>query len=247
VTHERTAASCQPERCASSPRTLRLTKPSTLPSATSAGLFSRRPAWNSPEADDGTRTHDLLHGKRVVGLGSFGPRTRTVETKPPPRRLSELGVGFPRFAVDSAGFGHKNGDCAHSAPGPRSFGSAGERSLVVRTVLHAGRVASFDRARRLGCRPTGGRMSAKTRGGMWCDYCQRPVAGQREGHAVRNTASWLTSGLTGGLSLAGVKTEEWQCPFCGQLVHQSNPPLVLHRRPDQRSRRQSRRTNVGLC
>ena len=36
----------------------------------------------SDEADDGIRTHDLLHGKRVVGSGPSARESRTVEAEP---------------------------------------------------------------------------------------------------------------------------------------------------------------------
>lgn len=53
---------------------------------------------------------------------------------------------------------------------------------------------------------------------MWCDYCQRPVAGEKTTHRTRNTAAGLSVLATGGLSLLGAKSEGYHCPVCGQPV-----------------------------
>jgi ribosomal protein L7/L12 len=55
-------------------------------------------------------------------------------------------------------------------------------------------------------------MSTRTKGGMYCPRCKRPVAAERTGHAVRNS---LGAALTAGLS---VKTERWHCSACGGPV-----------------------------
>ncbi len=52
----------------------------------------------------------------------------------------------------------------------------------------------------------------RTKGGMYCPRCKRPVAAERTGHAVRNS---LGAAITAGLSL---KTERWHCPVCGGPV-----------------------------
>ena len=61
-------------------------------------------------------------------------------------------------------------------------------------------------------------MGMKSQGGMWCDYCQRPVAGQKATSRARNTVATVTAPLTSGLSLFGVKVNRWHCPNCGQPV-----------------------------
>jgi hypothetical protein len=48
-------------------------------------------------------------------------------------------------------------------------------------------------------------MGVKTQGGMWCNNCQQPVAGQKTTHRFRNLASFATLGATGGLSMLGFK------------------------------------------
>jgi ribosomal protein L7/L12 len=55
-------------------------------------------------------------------------------------------------------------------------------------------------------------VAIREKGGMWCPSCQRPVAGRKTGHAVRNT---LGAAATLGLSL---KSERWHCPVCGGPV-----------------------------
>ena len=44
-------------------------------------------------------------------------------------------------------------------------------------------------------------MGQKTKGGRWCDTCQRPVMGVKNTHRVRNTLSVGGSLATGGVSL----------------------------------------------
>jgi hypothetical protein len=59
-------------------------------------------------------------------------------------------------------------------------------------------------------------MGVKTKGGMWCDYCARPVAGQKSTHRTRNTAAGITALGTGGVSLLFAKNDAYHCPNCGQ-------------------------------
>ncbi len=50
---------------------------------------------------------------------------------------------------------------------------------------------------------------------MYCDYCQRPVAGQKNTHKVRNTLIGVPfMGL-------GAKVEPYHCPMCGQPVRRA--------------------------
>jgi len=58
---------------------------------------------------------------------------------------------------------------------------------------------------------------------MWCDYCQRPVAGQKPTSRARNTVVGLTVPLTSGLSLLGAKINKPVCPICGQPVRPATP------------------------
>ena len=57
-------------------------------------------------------------------------------------------------------------------------------------------------------------MGQKTRGGMWCTYCQRPVMGIAETHRATGAATFLAipalTGLGGGSNFA--------CPTCGGKV-----------------------------
>lgn len=62
-------------------------------------------------------------------------------------------------------------------------------------------------------------MGQRTKGGMYCDYCQRPVMGVKTTHRLRNAASVGGVVATGGLSLAGSKVEGYVCPTCGNRVH----------------------------
>jgi endogenous inhibitor of DNA gyrase (YacG/DUF329 family) len=61
-------------------------------------------------------------------------------------------------------------------------------------------------------------MGVKVKGGMYCPRCDRPVLGQKSGHAVRNTLAIGGAVATAGLSLWGSKTEKWSCPICGGPV-----------------------------
>lgn len=58
-------------------------------------------------------------------------------------------------------------------------------------------------------------MSQKTKGGMWCDTCQRPIMAVKNTHRIRNTMSVGGSLATGGASLLGSKVEGYVCPMCG--------------------------------
>ena len=58
----------------------------------------------------------------------------------------------------------------------------------------------------------------KSKGGMYCDYCQRPVAGQKATHRMRNTASGVFALGTAGASLLGANVDGYHCPNCGQAV-----------------------------
>jgi hypothetical protein len=62
-------------------------------------------------------------------------------------------------------------------------------------------------------------MGQKTKGGMWCPECDRPVMGVKNTHRIRNAAGLLAAPATGALSLNGLKTEGYICPTCGGPVH----------------------------
>jgi hypothetical protein len=61
-------------------------------------------------------------------------------------------------------------------------------------------------------------MGAKPRGGMWCDYCDQPVVGQKGTHRARNTIAGLLALPTTGVSLLGARVEGFHCPTCGSPV-----------------------------
>src|SRR5688500_7035503 len=61
-------------------------------------------------------------------------------------------------------------------------------------------------------------MGTKAKAGMWCDYCQEPVAGQKGTHRARGVAVAVTALPTAGLSLLGAKPEGYHCANCGQPV-----------------------------
>jgi predicted RNA-binding Zn-ribbon protein involved in translation (DUF1610 family) len=61
-------------------------------------------------------------------------------------------------------------------------------------------------------------MGVKVKGNMYCDACQRPVAGQKSTHRLRNTAAVITAPVTGGASMAGAASGKWHCPNCGGPV-----------------------------
>ena len=71
----------------------------------------------SLEADDGTRTHDLLHGKRVHKRSLDSAENRMVERQLALFPVRSAALGSPPFAGDSARFGHKNVACAQSVCG----------------------------------------------------------------------------------------------------------------------------------
>jgi hypothetical protein len=103
---------------------------STLPSI--ACSAKEEPAVSSGflQADDGTRTHDLLHGKRVV-------ENRVAERKTAlsPARWGAL--GSPTSPGASGRFGHKNLTCAQRCgvqrPVSRDPRVAGSLSRMIRT------------------------------------------------------------------------------------------------------------------
>jgi hypothetical protein len=61
-------------------------------------------------------------------------------------------------------------------------------------------------------------MGAKPRGGMWCDYCDQPIVGQKATHRARNTIAGLLALPTTGVSLLGARVEGFHCPTCGSPV-----------------------------
>jgi hypothetical protein len=64
-------------------------------------------------------------------------------------------------------------------------------------------------------------MGQVNNGGMWCDYCNRPVMGVKNTHHVRNTLGVAGIAATGGLSLLLAKTERFVCPNCGNTVRRA--------------------------
>ncbi len=65
-------------------------------------------------------------------------------------------------------------------------------------------------------------MGMKVKGGMWCDYCGRPVAAQKSTHRFRNVSAGVLALPTAGLSLGGFAAGEWHCPFCGGPVRRAS-------------------------
>jgi hypothetical protein len=61
-------------------------------------------------------------------------------------------------------------------------------------------------------------MGAKTKGGMWCDYCRRPTLGVKGTHRVRNAGAVGGTVMTGGLSLLFATNEKYVCQGCGSQV-----------------------------
>jgi len=73
-------------------------------------------------------------------------------------------------------------------------------------------------------------MPIEERGGMWCDYCRRPVLGRREAvpHLLYAVLTLFSCGLIGIVwaihSMIG--TGEFACPTCGGAVHESQGRLT---------------------
>ena len=61
-------------------------------------------------------------------------------------------------------------------------------------------------------------MGQKTKGGMFCPTCNKPVMGVKNTHRIRNAVSVGGVIATSGLSLAGSKVEGYICPNCGSKV-----------------------------
>lgn len=61
-------------------------------------------------------------------------------------------------------------------------------------------------------------MGLRTKGGMWCPRCQRPVVGVKATHAFRNILSVLLLPLTAALSIFGLRVSPYVCPRCGSRV-----------------------------
>jgi hypothetical protein len=72
-------------------------------------------------------------------------------------------------------------------------------------------------------------MGVKTRGGMWCDHCQRPVAGQRSTHPLRTIAFATALGIVGGAQ--PMYGEKWSCPVCGQAVRPATATAGFYKDP----------------
>jgi hypothetical protein len=64
-------------------------------------------------------------------------------------------------------------------------------------------------------------MAAKTKGGMWCNYCRRPTLGVKNTHRLRNTGAVGSTVMTGGLSLLFAKNESYVCQMCGGPVEKA--------------------------
>jgi len=65
-------------------------------------------------------------------------------------------------------------------------------------------------------------MGQRSKGGLWCDRCQRPVLGVKTTHRARNTLSVGGALATGGLSLLGTRVEGYRCPHCGGRARPRN-------------------------
>ena len=61
-------------------------------------------------------------------------------------------------------------------------------------------------------------MGQQTKGGMWCDYCNRPVLAVKNTHRMRNIVSVALMPATGFMSTAGLKVQGYRCPNCGSSV-----------------------------
>jgi hypothetical protein len=75
-------------------------------------------------------------------------------------------------------------------------------------------------------------MGQATKGGMYCERCDQPVAAQKTTHGVRNTAGIFTMFLT-------TKIEDWHCPSCGGPVKTVRGAEAAKRREEKQ---QPRRT-----
>lgn len=58
-------------------------------------------------------------------------------------------------------------------------------------------------------------MGQKTKGGMWCRTCNKPVMAVRDTHLIRNPLSLFMIVITGGLSTIFFKRKSFVCPTCG--------------------------------
>lgn len=58
-------------------------------------------------------------------------------------------------------------------------------------------------------------MGVRTKGGMRCPSCDRPIMAVKTTHRARNTMSGLLLPFTGGLSVFGFRVERYVCPYCG--------------------------------
>lgn len=63
-------------------------------------------------------------------------------------------------------------------------------------------------------------MGVKVKGNMWCDQCQRSVAGQKSTHRLRGVVSTVTAPVTAGASLLAVRSDAYHCPTCGGPVRE---------------------------
>src|SRR4051812_24833875 len=62
------------------------------------------------------------------------------------------------------------------------------------------------------------RMGVKVRGSMYCEACNRPVAGQKGTHRFRNVAATVALPVTMGASARAYAAGQWHCPHCGGPV-----------------------------
>lgn len=68
-------------------------------------------------------------------------------------------------------------------------------------------------------------MAVKKKPGCYCNSCEREVAGEKQTSRARNLGGAFFAPMTGGLSLAAMKQNEWFCPVCGNGVV---TPLFRH-------------------
>ncbi len=78
-------------------------------------------------------------------------------------------------------------------------------------------------------------MGQVTRGGMWCDYCDRPVAGHKTSRRARNTIAGLLAVPTSGASLLGARVDGYHCPICGSPVRYASETDWVQTEEDRRA------------
>lgn len=131
------------------------------------------------------------------------------------RSWTAVALGSPAQEVRSPSGGVPPGSLGPPVRGPAVPAEHGDSERIVGAPPPGGSSADADKAStdKTSRRRYAQLMGVKVKGGMWCNRCQRPVAGQK---STRKLASVLGAVASAGLYVSG--PSPFHCPFCGSSV-----------------------------